>query len=262
MSLLGNEVVGPDILPSMIDGMTECLEEQEKRGVHFSVKPVCGEICNADLESRSFDAIYSLEAIEHVHDIPLMLDECARLLKQGGVVMLVNDQNSLNEKGLEETRVMWKKRESSWEWARQLETWRPVEHKDAKPFAVMREEIIRAANPRLSDAAVETIVNNTAGLLKQENEAISKQYVAGMGFKNVPEFDRCRNPLTGEFAERLFDPFALAELMRAAGFRTTVRHFFRKFPLNLMNGIQFKPFNKALFILRSPFIIMGVKAYH
>jgi hypothetical protein len=68
----------------------------------------------------------------------------------------------------------------------------------------MREEIIRAANPKLSDAAVETIVNNTAGLLKQEIEAISKQYAAGMGFKNVPEFDRCRNPLTGEFAERPF----------------------------------------------------------
>jgi ubiquinone/menaquinone biosynthesis C-methylase UbiE len=103
MFLLGNEVVGPDILSSMINGMTECLEEQEKRGVHFSVKPVCGDIRNADLDSRSFDAIYSLEPIEHARDMPLVLDECARLLKQGGVVMLVNDQNSPNEKGLEET---------------------------------------------------------------------------------------------------------------------------------------------------------------
>lgn len=259
MSLLGNEVTGIDILPSMIDGMTECVKAQKQAGVNFSVNPLCGDICNSGLPPKSFDGIYSMEAIEHVHDIPKMLDECMRLLKPRGTLLLVNDQNCLHKKGMEDTRAMWKKRESSWEWARQLEEWRPIEHKGAKPFAVMREEIVRVANPTLEDAAVGTIVQNSAGLLKPEIETLAKQYVVGITFRNVPEFDRCRNPVTGEFAERLFDPFALADLARAAGFKTTVRHFFRRFPLNLLNGTQFMPLKRQLFDLRSPFVIMGIK---
>jgi hypothetical protein len=65
--------------------------------------------------------------------------------------------------------------------------------------------------------------------------------------------------MTGEYAERLFDPFALAKQLRHAGFRTKVRHFYRKFPLNLFNSIRFWPLNYLLFNVRPQFILFGEK---
>lgn len=255
-----NKVIGVDVLPSMIEGMTECVETMHQKGVTFNVAPMCGDICNLDLEDNSFDAIYSIEAIEHVHDMTQMLEKCFKLLRPGGNLILVNDQNMLNRKGRIDTVNMWKERENSWKWSEYLRSIRPIEHKDARPFAVMREEIVRAANPNLEPRIVQTIVDATAGLLKPEIETIARTYQMGMPLPLGSDYDWCRNPITGEYAERLFDPFALLKKLQHAGFRKTkVRHFFRRFPLNLANAIQFWPLNYLLFNVRPHFILYGEK---
>jgi 2-polyprenyl-3-methyl-5-hydroxy-6-metoxy-1,4-benzoquinol methylase len=255
-----NKVVGVDILPSMIEGMSECVETMHKKGVTFSVTPMCGDICNLDLDANSFDAIYSIEAIEHVHDMRQMLERCFTLLRPNGNLILVNDQNMLNRKGRDDTVKMWKERESSWQWSEYLRSIRPIEHKDARPFAVMREEIVTAANPNLEQRIVQTLVDATCGLLKPEIETLAKNFKMGMPLPKRPDYDWCRNPITGEYAERLFDPFALMKQLQQAGFRKTkVRHFFRKFPLNLTNAIQFWPLNYILFNVRPQFILYGEK---
>ena len=258
-SLMGNDLVALDILPSMIDGLTESVATMRAKGVKFKMTGVCGDVCNADLEPGSFDAIYSNEAIEHVHDLPAMFARCYDLLKPGGKIFLLNDSNALHTATRVETMAMWQEREHSWEWVAQLKHWRPVEHGNAKPFAVMREEIVREANPSLPDAAVSEIVTNTAGLLRDQIEDLARKYRPGMNFPEVGELDRCRNPETGEYAERLLDPYGLADLLSKAGFEAQVRHSFRRFPLNLANGIQFRPLNDYLFNLRGSFIIVGQK---
>jgi hypothetical protein len=78
-----------------------------------------------------------------------------------------------------------------------------------------------------------------------------------MSFPQVGRYDRCRNPETREYAERLLDPFNLASMLKRAGFKAQVRHCFRRFPLHLMNGIKFKPVNNLLFNLRGGFIVAG-----
>jgi ubiquinone/menaquinone biosynthesis C-methylase UbiE len=260
-SLLDNEnkVVGLDILPSMIDGMNDCVESMRTKGVNFNLTPMCGDICNLDLEPNSFDAIYSIEAIEHVHDMRRMLERCFALLRPNGSLILVNDQNILNRKLRDATISMWKERESSWKWSEYLRSIRPIEHKDARPFAVMREEIVRAANPDLDARDVQTLVDATAGLLKSEIENIATSFNSGTPLPVRSEYDWCRNPVTGEYAERLFDPFALANLLRQVGFKTEVKHFFRKFPFNLANSIPYRPLNHILFNLKSDFILYGKK---
>jgi hypothetical protein len=212
-----------------------------------------------DLEPNSFQAIYSIEAIEHVHDIGKMLERCFTLLQPSGNLILVNDQNILNRKVRDETVSMWKERELSWKWCEYLRSIRPIEHGDAKPFAVMREEIVRGANPNLEQRTIQMLVNVTAGLRKSEIEQLAVNFKPGMPLPTKPDYDWCRNPLTGEYAERLFDPFVLANVMKRAGFRTRVRHFFRKFPLNLANSIQFRPLNYLLFNMRSVFVLYGEK---
>jgi len=254
-----NEVVGMDILPSMIQGMSECVAAMHKKGVKFSLTPICADICDSQLPLSSFDSIYSNEAIEHVHDMRIMLERCYTLLRPGGTLILLNDANMLNSKVHDQIVAMWEQRENSWEWSKYLRSIRPIEHKDARPFSVMRREIVTAANPRLTPQEVEMVVASTAGLLKPEIEKIALNFRTGVPLAGRPEYDWCRNPETGEYAERLFDPFALATQMREAGFKTQVRHMFRKFPLSLINSIQIERVNRPLFDLRPSFVLFGRK---
>lgn len=256
-ALLGNRVVGIDILPSMIEGMNASIWTMKEKGIKFDLTGIAGDICNPELEPNSFDAIYSNEAIEHVHDLPMMFMRCRELLKPNGKLILLNDSNVLNRKTRDETVEMWEAREHSWDWVAQLKKWRPVEHGNAKPFAVMREEIVRAANPALDDATVKVIVENTAGLIKSQIAAIAQHYDKSTAFPKVGRYDRCRNPETGEYAERLLDPYQLSSMLKDAGFSSHVRHAFRRFPLNLVNGIRIRPIDNFLFQVRGAFIVVG-----
>src|SRR5579872_1131071 len=249
-ALQGNSVIGIDILPSMIDGMNTSIASMKSKGVNFDLTGVVGDVCEFNFQPASFDAIYSNEAIEHVHDLKKMFLRCRELLKPGGRIFLLNDSNVLNNATRAETMEMWKLREHSWEWVAQLKKWRPIEHGYAKPFAVMREEIVRSANPALDDKEVSHIVENTSGLVKSEIISIARSYRANMNFPRVGQYDCCRNPETGEYAERLLDPYELASMLRSVGFSAHVRHNFRRFPLNLINGIELKLVNEVLFQLR------------
>jgi hypothetical protein len=128
-----------------------------------------------------------------------------------------------------------------------------------KPFAIMRGDIVREANPKLDDEALGIIVGHTAGLLKSEIAQLAGEYRPGMKFPDIGQYDRCRNPETGEYAERLLDPYGLAKWLQECGFKTKIRHCFRRFPLNYMNGVVFRPLNKFLFNLRGAFMIVGEK---
>jgi SAM-dependent methyltransferase len=254
-----NQVVGLDILPSMVDGMTESITTMRKTGLDFHLVPICGDVCNPQLEAGSFDAIYSMEAIEHVHDLQKMFQRCAELLKPGGQIFLMNDSNVLHRKTRDETVAMWHDREYSWDWIAKLKNWRPVEHGNAKPFAVMRRDIVREANPKLDDEAVGIVVDRTAGLIKLEIAQLAREYQPGMKFPFIDQYDRCRNPETGEYAERLLDPYKLVKLLQECGFKTNIRHCFRRFPLSHINAIAFRPLNNYLFNLRGAFMIVGEK---
>lgn len=257
----GNKVIGVDILPSMHEGMSESINTMRSKGIKFDLTSVNGDICNLDLPAGSFDAIYSQEAIEHVHDLKKMFRRCFDLLKPGGNMILINDSNPLHHQTRDETMAMWQDREHSWEWIAKLKNWRPIEHGNAKPFAVRREEIVREANHGLTDGAVKIVVENTAGLLTSEIAQFAKDYRPGIKFPVIGQYDKCRNPDTGEYAERLLDPYELAAMLKEAGFKTKVRHAFRRFPLNLTNWIQFRPINSALFNLRGIFVVYAVKPH-
>jgi len=255
----GNAVTAIDILPSMIDGMRECADNMHKKRVSFNLTPMCGDICKLNFDTNTFDSIYSIEAIEHVHDMTRMIERCYSILKPGGTLILVNDGNILNPSFRDEIVKMWNERENSWEWSEYLRSIRPIEHGDARPFAVMREEMVRAASPKLDEHAVKAVVAATAGWLKADIERLAINYKSGVVLPTRPTHDWCRNPITGEYAERLFDPFVLATQLREAGFRAKVGHMFRKFPLTLANFIQIRSLNRLLFNLRPHFLIYGEK---
>lgn len=256
----GNTVVASDILPSMIQGMSECLETMRGKGVDLPITPLQGDICSLDLPPNSFDGIFSTEAIEHVHDLGLMFDNCYRLLKPGGTTLIVNDSNRFNRAACEHSWEGWADRDDSWEHVDWLKSEvRPVEHADAKPYGVMREEMIRATEPSLSDSEVAALRQATAGMIRPEIERAVTDYKASGKLPVRDEFGWCRNPETGEYSERLLDPFELKRMLKKSGFKVQLRHVFRKKPLNLLNGVQFRPLNMRLFAMRPLFALVATK---
>ena len=48
-----------------------------------------GDVTNLDFEAASFDKVYSLHTIEHIPDLKRFLAEMARVLKPGGIAVVV-----------------------------------------------------------------------------------------------------------------------------------------------------------------------------
>ena len=256
----GATLVAMDILPSMIDGVRECVASAKARGEAIKVQPLVGDICNVDLPDGTIDGIYSSEAVEHVHDLDAMYARCFRLLKPGARMVIANDSNAYNEEFRKRNMGMWPERDGSWEHAKWLaEEVRPVEHAGTKPYGAMREELIRAAQPNMSEADVAKVVYATAGLMTPDVEKAAAKYLKDRTLPVRPELSWCRNPLTGEYAERLLDPFEMAEGMRAAGFKVTVQHAFRRFPLTVLNNLGIRPLSKAIFRKKAWFLIVAEK---
>lgn len=257
----GNRVIASDILPSMVDGVSQCLESMRKKGRELPITPMQGDICALDLPDNSLDGIFSTEAIEHVHDLPKMFAECFRLLRPGGTAVIVNDSNRFNNDSREHSWGSWADRDDSWKHTEWLKSnVRPVEHRNAKPYGVMREELIRAIAPDFSSDVISNLRKATAGMIRTEIETAVRQFRQDGSLPTPDPYAWCRNPETGEYSERLLDPFELRDLLKRVGFRVRLRHLFRKMPFRLANSIAFKPVNLRLFSMRPHFVLVAYKA--
>ncbi len=261
LSIIGkNEMVASDILPSMVDGMTMCLESMKSQGQPLNVTPLNGDICQLDLPDASFDGIFSTEAIEHVHDLGEMFDNCLRLLRPGGTAVFVNDSNRYNPDARAHSWGSWQERDESWDHVDWLKKdVRPVEHADAEPYGVMRERRIREAAPELGDADVAKLRTATAGLVYNQIDQAVAAFKRDGALPVRDEFGWCRNPETGEYSERLLDPFELEAMLRARGFKVELRHLFRKFPYRLLNNNGIRALQKRIFNSRAHFVLVARK---
>ncbi len=261
ISLIGNNrVVASDILPSMIEGITECLDTMRRKGTKLNVEPLVADICKSDLPSESFDGIFSSEAIEHVHSLEDMFGECYRLLRPGKRLLIANDSNRLNTRFREDTFKMWVERDTSWEHTEWLKKEiRPVEHGNARPYAAMRANYVKRAGQTLDQSSIDKLVAATAGMIDSEIEQATRAYVSTGALPTPPKFSWCRNPETGEYAERLLDPFELKDLLDKTGFRTNVGHAFTKYPYSLLNYIHLRPLSIKIFERRRLFVLLAEK---
>ncbi|NUS99892.1 MAG: class I SAM-dependent methyltransferase [Sphingomonas sp.] len=255
-----NEVVASDILPSMVEGMTQCLQGMKAKGQPLRVTPLQGDICEVELPSGSFEGIFSTEAIEHVHDLEKMFGNCFRLLKHGGRLIVANDSNRYNEEARNHSWEGWTDRDQSWAHVEWLKTEvRPIEHAQAKPFGVMREDRVRSVAPHLDDDAVAKLRHATAGMIYPEIDRAVERYQLDGQLPTRDEYGWCRNPETGEYSERLLDPFELRRMLIDAGFKVQLRHMFRKMPLRLLNRSISRTLSLHLFKLRPQFVLVATK---
>jgi hypothetical protein len=160
------------------------------------------------------------------------------------------------------TRIekMWIQRDASPEFLHGLQKERPEENKDAKPYAAMREEIIKAAFPQIAAHTLRTLVDATAGQTQPEILASVDRYSRDGSLPRRPKNAWCRNPLTGEYCERQFDPFELKLQLRGIGFRVRLLQTFRRGgPLRLLSRYDCPPLNRVIFRWRASFVLACVR---
>jgi SAM-dependent methyltransferase len=250
-------VVANDIRPMMTEVTTDRVRAIKDLGAPVCVEVLTGDICTLQFPAGSFDAVVCNQMIEHVHDLDAMLRTTFEALKPGGRLVITNNNNLLNRKQLEQIRRMWQLRDVDWNYINELKRQRPEENRGIRPYATIREEIIRAANPAIGSDAVKALVDATAGLVKAEIERAAAAYPTALPVP--PAYSWCRDPLSGEYCERQLDPFEVADLMRSCGYKTHVRHGFRRRPVSWFNGARLPLVNRWLFQLKPFFVLVGVK---
>lgn len=258
IALLGaNTVTGNDVRPGMTLAVAERTAALEAAGAPLHLTPLLGDICDLDLPERSFDTIVSSEAIEHIRDLDAFFAQCSRLLKSGGRCVLTDSSNARNRRLLSSTRRMWKERDASWAFVREQQRRKPDENVGAEPYAIMREAIISHASCGLQPADIRRLIAATAGLTTAQIQAAVAAFLVNKALPEPPALSWCRNPATGEYCERLLDPYAVGEGLARHGFDVQVLPLFRRQPLRALSLLSWRPLQLLLFNVRSQFVVVG-----
>lgn len=262
ISLLGdNDVVANDVRPLMIRNVDERLRAVKRVfDCRVRVHTLSGDFTKIELAADSFDAVFCNQTIEHLHDVSGAFRKVSTVLRPGGALVIANDNNRLRLGRLKEVEEMWSKRDLSWEFVRKLQEERPEENRGIKPYAAMREEVIRRVHGELDDHAIQSLVHATAGQTDSEILASVEEYLDNGSLPTRPEYSWCRNPLTGEFCERQFDPFEVKSDLKSHGFRVRLLQDIRRGGLlGVLGRIDLGWFHRVVFKYRSGFVLVARK---
>lgn len=212
-----SEVFGVDTSEAMIKtvrAFLPLLSEDFAAGVHVAEAGVS----EMPYEDNSFDVVLSIEAISHYRDIDAFIAEAARVLRTGGTLLIRDGNNARNPRVRRETKALWE----------EFETGRPSvlgeRHERQGSYRLRREEIIRDAFPEAHDVEVADLVSRTAFMNRAQIVAAIRDYRAG-GAPPASFYDGSDAPVdpnSDAVIERLFDPYQLADRIRASGFATRV----------------------------------------
>ena len=225
------KVLGVDINAKKIQIFQKILTEvDEIRNV--SCKQVAGLLDG--VQADSYDRVFLRETISHAPSLEGVLAESHRVLKAGGRIVIVDENNALSPKLAAHVRENQEKIEEG-----------PVDLGTAGlllSYREMRQEILGQEFPDLPEETLSAVSEETKGLHGTQLVATVEEYLRTGRLRN-PQRDEFRNPLTGEYPERLFNPYRLAEVLRTMG-------FYRIF---VQPGLPFHPTRRWIRYLASPF---------
>ncbi len=190
-------------------------------GLKALVDPVQADVKGIPVRSASVDVLLSIEAISHYYDVDRFLDECARILKPGGM-LLISDGNNGSNPGLRRfTERLWERYESG-------PSGRFGDRDVGETMVERRARIIAGRFPELSPARVRQLAEATSGMVRAEIEQAVASHLAGGPAPATPyRFgDLPRDPECGYVLEALFDPRHLARRIERRGFQArAVPHY-------------------------------------
>ena len=184
---------------------------------HFSdldsVHPIHGDVSHLPLSGESVDLIISIEAISHYYDVPRFLDECARVLRPGGWLLISDGNNGANATIRAETEELWERLEVG-----------PkgpcMSHEIKDTMVDRRKRIIREQFPQISEEQAGNLAEATSGMVKAEiQSAVASHLSGGRAPDSYYKRGTCtREPEWGHWIEWLFDPRELGRDIARRGF--------------------------------------------
>ena len=185
------------------------------------VVPVRADVARLPLPAASADIVMSIEAISHYYDVDQFLDECRRVLKPGGWVVISDGNNGANPRIRAHTEELWERFEHG-----------PMgmfgDHEVPEPMVSRRERVIRQHFPGLAPEVASALAETTSGMDRARIVEVVGSHLAG-GPAPASSYHRgmCpREPEWGYYLEQLFDPRDLATRLDKLGFESrALPHF-------------------------------------
>jgi SAM-dependent methyltransferase len=182
---------------------------------------VRGDASHFPMRSGSADVVMSIEAISHYYDVDAFLDECARVLRPGGHVVVSDGNNGANPGIRAHTLELWQRLEQGPEG--------PFgDHVVPEPMRDRRERVLRQGFPALSGERVRALALVTSGMDRAEiTRVVAAHLAGGPAPTSVYQYGVCpRDPEWGYVMEQLFDGRDLAARLARRGFRArALPHF-------------------------------------
>lgn len=177
--------------------MLEDLGLQERMHLHTE------DVLALELPACSMDAAFSFELLEHVSDLAGLYRKLARWMKPGARVYGRTGANGRN--------VIYRHTFRK--------TWARI---DEENYTAARADLIRGIAPAAPADVVAILVERTRGEMVAGISQVTREYLRS-GTLPAPR-PPCapRDPRTGQYMERLLDPFGTAAVMNTQGFETSL----------------------------------------
>jgi len=218
-ALGAKEVHGIDAFPKMIDTINAYLPDIE---VGDRVHVRTGQADALPYKGDSFDLVFVMEALSHFIKPYDFLNEARRVLRPGGLLVLVDDNNGANPRTLRTNQEVWDR----------FENGPPTEdihgHRVLESYVDKRSRIIRTQYPNMKDADVDMLARGTAYMTKAEVlDACAAYLERGVKPESLYRPGRCPvEPEQGQFIENVLNPLDLKDALARAGFGVHLEAYF------------------------------------
>lgn len=161
------------------------------------------DVLEMDLPEAEIDAAFSFELLEHIRDTERLYRNLAHWLRMDGRVYARTGANAMNMLNRGKFHNEWDKI-------------------DTQNYQQIREKAIREIVRDAPAETIQTLVVRTRGDLLDRVRQVAREYDQTRLIPPAKPPCAPRNPLSGEYMERLLDPFVTKRIMDAQGFRTSL----------------------------------------
>lgn len=166
------------------------------------------------------DLMASHDCLEHIYNIEAFLNSVPSLPTKGMTIWLSSAANPLRPKSRRTLSKLAVDRENE----DQPQIWGHKERDALSSFYSIRRRMIQQAAPQLDDSGIDTLARKTRGMREDDILPAVQKYQSTGEFPPDPEHptNTC-DPYTGNWAERLMDPFQLIKIATPKGLTLKVK---------------------------------------
>ena len=169
--------------------------------------------------SIACDAVGSYDVIEHVYDTEGFLKKLSLLSARPLAIVMASSVNSLNPRRARH----FSKKQVDVEYHDRHPEPGHKERDSLRAYIDIRKEIIRSHAAGLKAAEVDALARATRGMIEADIKSAVEDYLKTKKISARPAHptNTC-DPYTGNWADRLMDPYRIAGILSEEGFRAEV----------------------------------------